>query len=469
MRKTIKASSMAKRRASKRVMAAYEGEDLVMYFNGKKVYQGQPGADMYDAVLKLCENDTNRLKFQEWCNQFGDPLFEEGEYGDAGETAYVFCELIYQEFNDGSDGEDGNGILNFEIFPASQEVSGATSVKCSEDIEDKVFTVSLYYDDKFRDLAGSEEFTDLSDAESYAHEYLDEFCVAIEYPDVDTLYINPDIYWDSFDGEFACTPEIAEWQNAVWRSMGIDASTKAVKAGINAPSTDGPLCVCENCKAEIESREGRQTVYNVISDLDIEPDEKLVCDWCEDEATELYQISPDGVSAAEDVEDMDYISGEDDEVDFGYGYTTNGEAISESMVDELCRLANEILEKSELAKVSSWCDIDRDSFDYWCDGSAYVSEKFTITFTYTAELMTFNKFVKEDAWWTPSAEHGLGFEINVKDGEIESVTYTDKYWVGNSTPLDNAADIFDMEALEAYIGELAAPVAMDIYNGTTNI
>jgi hypothetical protein len=157
------------------------------------------------------------------------------------------------------------------------------------------------------------------------------------------------------------------------------------------------------------------------------------------------------------------------EEDMGYGYTTNGEAISESMVDELCRIANEILEKSELAKVSSWCDIDRDSFDYWCDGSAYVSEKFTITFTYTAELMTFNKFVKEDAWWTPSAEHGLGFEINVKDGEIESVTYTDKYWVGNSTPLDNAADIFDMEALEAYIGELAAPVAMDIYNGTTNI
>lgn len=469
MRKTIKASSMAKRRASKRVMAAYNGEDLVMYFDGKKVYQGQPGADMYDAVLKLCENDTNRLKFQEWCNQFGEPLFEEGEYGDAGETAYVFCELIYQEFNDGSDGEDGNGILNFEIFPASQEVSGATSVKCAEEAEDKVFTVSLYYDDKFRDLAGSEEFTDLSDAESYAHEYLDEFCVAIEYPDVDTLYINPDIYWDSFDGEFACTPEIAEWQNAVWRSMGIDASTKAVKAGINAPSTEGPLCVCENCKAEIESREGRQTVYNIISDLDIEPDEKLVCDWCEDEATELYQISPDDVSAAEDVEDMDYISGEDDEVDFGYGFTPNGEAIDESMVDELCRIANEILEKSELAKVSSWCDIDRGSFDYWCDGSAYVSEKFTITFTYTAELMTFNKFVKEDAFWTPSAEHGLGFEINVKDGEIESVTYTDKYWVGNSTPLDNAADIFDIEALEAYIGELAAPVAMDIYNGTTNI
>ena len=284
----------------------------------------------------------------------------------------------------------------YQITP--DEVNGAKkAVKCAEEAEDKVFTVSLYYDDKFRDLAGSEEFTDLSDAESYAHEYLDEFCVAIEYPDVETLYINPDIYWDSFDGEFACTPEIAEWQNAVWRSMGINAAT---------------------------------------TDDELEP------------------VMGDDFDEAEDM---------------GYGFDTSGEPISESMVDELCRIANEILEKSELAKVSSWCDIDRDSFDYWCDGSAYVSEKFTITFTYTAELMTFNKFVKEDAWWKPSAEHGLGFEINVKDGEIESVTYTDKYWAGNSTPLDNAADIFDMEALEAYIGELAAPVAMDIYNGTTNI
>lgn len=341
-------------------------------------------------------------------------------------------------------------------------------VVAAEDVEDKMFTVSLYYDDKFRDLAGSEEFKDLSDAESYAHEYLDEFCVAIEYPDVDTLYINPDIYWDNFDGEFACTPEIAEWQNAVWRSMGIDASTKAVKAGINAPSTDGPLCVCENCKAEIESREGRQTVYNVISDLDIEPDEKLICDWCEDEVTELYQISPDDVEGATSDDELEPIMGDGFAEDLGFGFDSNGDPIDESTVEELERIAQEIVYKSEIAKYDEYADVH--NFDYYVS-SPYVSEKFDLTFTpeFTSDQMWSNGVVSNNqSGWDTSATYKLYINVRIKSGEVADISLNDVD-MRNSYAVDSALRNIDDVAIKNWVGKLVAPVAMQIYNATSNI
>lgn len=396
MRKTIKASSMAKRRASKRVMASDTSNDIVMYFEGNNVYQGSV-YDLANAVENLCYDEDVNAKFQQWCNQFGDPFDFDGSPID---TASIFTDLIVYESEEAETHSDfyvdGDGILDFEIFYADDAVVGSTKTKGAK------MSVKCSFD----------EGDPWEYQESYDY-YYDEEPPAHIARELERLAKLTDMYQNRWFDKFE------------------------------------------------ELHPGER-----FSSVDPHPDVDEAVGYTLDEA----EYSPDDIKAATTDDELDPIMSDDfNEEDMGYGYTTNGEAISESMVDELCRIANEILEKSELAKVSSWCDIDRDSFDYWCDGSAYVSEKFTITFTYTAELMTFNKFVKEDAWWNPNAEHGLGFEINVKDGEIESVTYTDKYWAGNSTPLDNAADIFDMEALEAYIGELAAPVAMDIYNGTTNI
>ena len=104
--------------------SAYDGGDIVMFYNGKEIYRGQPGSYMYDAIYDLCKNDSVRMKFQEWLEQYGDSAFSDEpgyEYGDAGETAVEFCEFVYYAFADGEDYLDGEGILNFEIFPESDE------------------------------------------------------------------------------------------------------------------------------------------------------------------------------------------------------------------------------------------------------------------------------------------------------------------------------------------------------------
>lgn len=200
---TVKASTAAKKR--KAIKASGIQNDIVMYFNGDNVYQGSV-YDLADAVENLCYDDEVNAKFQEWCNQFGDPFDFDGSPID---TARVFTDIIIHEAEEApetEDGgsqfyEDGNGILDFEIF-----------------------------------------------------------------------YANDSIY-----------------------------SAKSIKAGINAPDTEGPLCVCEHCLQGIESHEGRQVIYNEISEFDIEPEDRLICDWCEEESDILYQISPDEVEGAKSI------------------------------------------------------------------------------------------------------------------------------------------------------------------------
>lgn len=115
----------AARRIGRKILAsAYDGSDIVMFFNNKEIYRGQPGSYMYDAIYDLCKNDSVRMKFQKWLEQYGDSAFSDEpgyEYGDAGETAVEFCEFVYYAFADGEDYLDGEGILNFEIFPESDE------------------------------------------------------------------------------------------------------------------------------------------------------------------------------------------------------------------------------------------------------------------------------------------------------------------------------------------------------------
>jgi len=178
-----------------------------------------------------------------------------------------------------------------------------------------------------------------------------------------------------------------------------------------------------------------------------------------DTATRAVEMSVD--------EDLEPIMGDDyEEEDMGFGFTTNGEAISESMVDELCRIANEILEKSELAKYDEYTSIDRDTFDYWCNGSTYVSEKFYIYFTFTQNGGWFinNDMVdfSDSRGISETEEFTFECDINIKDGKVVEVLY-------NDMPDNYSADMIDVPALTEYIEKLVAPVAGDIYNGTTNI
>lgn len=54
---------------------------------------------------------------------------------------------------------------------------------------------------------------------------------------------------------------------------------------------DSGLKVCRHCLDAIISREGRQNVVNTYTHYDWDEDaEPLICDWCEDETDELYEI-----------------------------------------------------------------------------------------------------------------------------------------------------------------------------------
>lgn len=726
----VKASKSAKKR--KAIKASGIQDDIVMYFNGDNVYQGSV-YDLADAVENLCYDDEVNAKFQEWCNQFGDPFDFDGSPID---TARVFTDIIIHEAEEAPETEnggsqfyeDGNGILDFEIFYADEfSIDGAKSIKCSSsdnynDLDEAMrFRVCNYYDTKFRDLAECKVFDDFDEAVDYAHECLGKGPTTIEDYYVGTVEIDPDEYWDNFDGEFWCTPELANFRDEVWKSMGIgasksikcsdadgiadewedireianqgsyeydgyedsdvleyvdsflqDASSGAwlntdhvvyngpddweVSAGlspeavesdfwfflddvdhdlyedmletelanpfdedpinytynqnaingnefyiqlypnnnqVSAPQIDfdekyltsewldrlveirkqyeesrkatytefqnglgeflangitasTDIKAALNKKSDINDEQYNQALADEVADMlradgfeDIEvsvapeaisffindevmfvqPTNMITPNMADiyDDCTELFNAvkeattdkmwklydeenkamrdawedpdidDPDyatravtlsrkakgkDISAAEetiDIDDLDYISGDGEQEDLGYGFDSNGDPIDESTVDELCRFANEILEKSNLAKIDKYVTIDEDSFDYYM-ASPWVTETFTIKFDITTDNLDMMSFVLPDAEWLYAyndyfAERidELNFHIYVKNGEVERVELVDH------TVRDIQDGKYDVEKLEAHIAELAAPVAMDIYNDTTNI
>lgn len=123
------------------------GKGYVFYYNGKELYRGDNSDNgLVNAVEQLCNDESVNSKFQEWCNQFGDPFEFDGTPKD---TAVVFSWLVDQEYmEDGRDfHQEGSGILNFEIFatPDSQAVESFnkttactdTTVKSATDISDE--------------------------------------------------------------------------------------------------------------------------------------------------------------------------------------------------------------------------------------------------------------------------------------------------------------------------------------------
>lgn len=372
-----------KRRNGTKVTAAwYEGGDIVMYFNGEKIYEGQPGADMYDAILPLCQDDETRLKFQEWCNQFGDPLFDD-EYGDASETAYTFCELIYYDFvDDENNYEDGNGILDFEIFPATEEVTGAESVECaSENIS------------------------------------------AAEYNQM-----------------------LADMTLGILHDGGYE--------GIGCAVTDEALSFYDGTEDDVVYIQPTDEITPILGDED---------DDAEELAAAVKSVAGKAVEAAT-YEDLEPITGEDE--DYGYGFDSNGEAISESMVDELYRIAErEVLPTTELAKVDEYATIMEDTFEYYAS-SPYVGVTYTIRATFDTDDIDVVSYALPDAYhydFRGGNEVGeLEFYIYVKGNEIDKIEL-----IWNSSNLD--PNNYDMEAIEEYVKGIAKPAAEAIYNAITNI
>lgn len=586
-KKTVKASASAKRRAAKRITASDASNDIVMYFNGDNVYQGSV-YDLADAVENLCYDEDVNAKFQEWCNQFGDPFDFDGSPID---TAAVFTDIIIQEADEAEKHsdfyEDGNGILDFEIFYADDAVEGSVkrSVKASidSDYDTKVLreledyikdNYPLYVDTEYAVYENENDwsvglFASIGMVESDFEYFLNEQNPYLYNRLTETGLIGGPSVNNAVganDFQFQLYPTQNQWRgpqldidetnlanagddgsvyaelktqidafeimyiNALQElnyhmgdllreydeGQGIHASTDVnadlqlnkypgdrKKYSYNKNSitdidgyvqdiADGVVEKFPDLEYEISdeaitfTRDGNviyvQAIDEIVperDDLNDDIDELASAIQMDDELNAMredfdagWNASYDSDTATRAVEmsvndDLEPIMGDDyEEEDMGFGFTTSGEAISESMVDELCRIANEILEKSELAKYDEYTSIDRDTFDYWCNGSTYVSEKFYIYFTFTQNGGWFinNDMVdfSDSRGISEAEEFTFECDISIKDGEVVEVLY-------NDMPDNYSADMIDVPALTEYIEKLAAPVARDIYNGTTNI
>lgn len=110
------------------------------------------------------------------------------------------------------------------------------AVNCSRSEVDDRFQVQGYIEPGFRGLMEDEYFRDFEDAKSYAHGLLMQGYDVRISDDVSEAYaeITSDEYQENFDGEFVVNEDIADFQNEVWRSMGIGASTKYVNAELSS-------------------------------------------------------------------------------------------------------------------------------------------------------------------------------------------------------------------------------------------
>lgn len=586
-KKLVKASASAKRRAAKRITASDTSNDIVMYFNGDNIYQGSV-YDLADAVENLCYDEDVNAKFQQWCNQFGDPFDFDGSPID---TAAVFTDIIIHEADEAEEHsefyEDGNGILDFEIFYADDAVEGSVkrSVKASidSDYDTKVLreleeyikdNYPIYVDTEYAVYENENDwsvglFATLGMVESDFEYFLNEqnpylYNRLTETGLIGGPSVNNTVGANDF--QFQLYPAQDQWRgpqldidetnlanagddgsvyaelktqidafeimyiNALQElnyhmgdllreydeGQGIHASTDVNadlqlnkypddrnKYSYNKNSitdidgyvqdiADGVVEKFPDLEYEISdeaitfTRDGNviyvQAIDEIVperDDLDDDIDELASAIQMDDELNAMREDFDAGWNATYDSdtatravemsvdEDLEPIMGDDfEEEDMGFGFTTSGEAISESMVDELCRIANEILEKSELAKYDEYTSIDRDTFDYWCNGSTYVSEKFYIYFTFTQNGGWFinNDMVdfSDSRGISETEEFTFECDISIKDGKVVEVLY-------NDMPDNYSADMIDVPALTEYIEKLAAPVARDIYNGTTNI
>lgn len=177
-----------------------------------------------------------------------------------------------------------------------------------------------------------------------------------------------------------------------------------------------------------------------------------------------------------------YIKANDD-FDYDYGFDSNGEAIDESTVDEMYRIACEILDQSELAKLDPYVTIDEDSFKYYATGSAWGAYlEYGIRFDAHSSKFDFKSFFdwgkierEQIAWADPDSEDVLAtvrFFIAVDgdtisaDVEDIAVTIDGRY---SQYETENYQNFLDLGRFSEDIRKLADPVVNEIHFTLSNI
>ena len=175
-----------------------------------------------------------------------------------------------------------------------------------------------------------------------------------------------------------------------------------------------------------------------------------------------------------------YIHASDDG-DYGYGFDSNGDPIDESTVDEMYRIASEILEHSELSQLDPWTTIDEDSFEYFAS-SPYINVSYVIPFDAFSDKIDINSFVD----WDEVENLGVG-TVDTKSGRYEIVVRFSIVVAGsqiepaiedilvkdsghfNDYLSREYMQIIDEDKFCDYISDLAAPTVNEIFSTLSNI
>ena len=255
----VPASTSIKRKFTVKASEELSGTYYIVY-NGDIIEEtdgtGDAGEEALGEIFSMHEDALAAAI--EYLNSFGDPIVDDDEVDDASRVARILAQFISMEYDeaefdpsyfgseiswdggriewfDSSDLAESNNvdewIENTDLSAEDIGIDSAQSVKCASgaygDFDETMrFRVVSYFDNNFRDISDDATFDDLREAEAQAHEWLAHGPVSIEDYYVGRIDIDPDEYWDAFENaaEFACTPAIAEWQDEVWKSMGIGAS-----------------------------------------------------------------------------------------------------------------------------------------------------------------------------------------------------------------------------------------------------
>ena len=134
----IPIESSCNKPAPKRAIKASENIPVVMYFNGKQVFEGDI-TDIYGTIVDLCQDEATNQFFMNYLNQFGDPFDFDGTPED---TAYTFAWWVGQDYDEAMFGEEdfyveyGEDGIQMELFPKSDEaVEGSVQRRAKKSVK----------------------------------------------------------------------------------------------------------------------------------------------------------------------------------------------------------------------------------------------------------------------------------------------------------------------------------------------
>lgn len=164
-----------------------------------------------------------------------------------------------------------------------------------------------------------------------------------------------------------------------------------------------------------------------------------------------------------------------------YGFTSNGEEITESMVDEFYRIAeHEILPNEDIYRLCDTdCSIDDDSFEYFNTNTAFgamLSFRLFADFEFSNDATIYDYVKVEDAFlpdFTTTASAEIQTTIIVKNNEITEIQIDDIlvfkddiYSDYDSTEFER---VFDAESFKGAVMKIAESTVQKMASVLSNI